>query len=649
MIFSIFFDFELKVKHLLFFCIINFSAFAQEFIGADLSFTPPNDFFIAGTGRIQITLNLYVNGSPSGRTEETVIIYRKSDNKLMNKFALPRINQSQLLDYSNPKCADKNGVRVYHEVYQTLFFFDSFLYNSDIGYTLVYDRCCRSNELINIANPPTTPLAVVLEFPRADLPPITNHSPDFIVPNGLFICKNEPFNIDFSAIDKDGDELRYSLIDPLTGYSTPADPYFYDFNKATRPLAKWVSGFDKNNQIKGSSSLKIDSKTGVVSVTASSIGLYNISVLVEEFRKGKKMGSNRRDFALKVVDCATTTLSKPVIKQNSLGVTNLLLCMGTNLILEADDNPNWNFQWQKNGLNIPNENINKLTVNDKGVYTVIKSDFTNCSKEIISDKVNVVFGNTPPEIKASKPYACESEVVKIELVNNPTNVSVDWYFGDDRMNIIAPQLSITKTGRYSAKFTTPNNCPQLLSNEVQVLYGSGKPVITKFPDPNGYQICPDEPIFLETNIEHMFVFEWYKNNTILYDASANSWGVNEVGNYTLFVSNYGCEKTRLEYKVTRKANCPVEPESNLYFPRAFSPNGDGLNDIWDIYNIETFPDVEISIYNRWGEEVFYSKGYTEKWDGTFKGKKVPADNYSFVIKPNFEDKVDIKGSIVVLY
>lgn len=70
----------------------------------------------------------------------------------------------------------------------------------------------------------------------------------------------------------------------------------------------------------------------------------------------------------------------------------------------------------------------------------------------------------------------------------------------------------------------------------------------------------------------------------------------------------------------------------LIIPTAFTPNGDGYNDTWEIGNIELYPEARVEIYNRWGELLFVSgNGYEKKWDGTFKGREMPIDSYHYVI------------------
>jgi gliding motility-associated-like protein len=76
----------------------------------------------------------------------------------------------------------------------------------------------------------------------------------------------------------------------------------------------------------------------------------------------------------------------------------------------------------------------------------------------------------------------------------------------------------------------------------------------------------------------------------------------------------------------------VYPE--VVIPNGFSPNGDGKNDVWQIDFIDQFPDCEVEVYNRWGEQLFYSVGYTIPFNGQYKGKNLPVGTYYYVIKLN---------------
>ncbi|GEM_PF-3733219 len=80
---------------------------------------------------------------------------------------------------------------------------------------------------------------------------------------------------------------------------------------------------------------------------------------------------------------------------------------------------------------------------------------------------------------------------------------------------------------------------------------------------------------------------------------------------------------------------------------AFTPNGDGVNDLWNIENIGKFPECEVIVYNSWGNKVFYSKGYNFSWDGTQTGKRLPAGVYYYSIKLDNKSKA-VTGSVTII-
>ena len=91
----------------------------------------------------------------------------------------------------------------------------------------------------------------------------------------------------------------------------------------------------------------------------------------------------------------------------------------------------------------------------------------------------------------------------------------------------------------------------------------------------------------------------------------------------------------------------------IKIPNTFTPNGDGINDVWEIVYIEFYDDCEISVYNRWGERVFKQKGYEDgnEWNGTNNGLALPAATYYYVIRLNVPKDSDVQdlyeGSITI--
>ena len=82
-------------------------------------------------------------------------------------------------------------------------------------------------------------------------------------------------------------------------------------------------------------------------------------------------------------------------------------------------------------------------------------------------------------------------------------------------------------------------------------------------------------------------------------------------------------------------------------PNAFSPNGDGVHDTWNITNLSDYPGCTVAIFNRYGQRVYYSVGYGTPWNGTVAGKPLPMATYYYVIhlKNGF---APLSGSITII-
>ena len=92
--------------------------------------------------------------------------------------------------------------------------------------------------------------------------------------------------------------------------------------------------------------------------------------------------------------------------------------------------------------------------------------------------------------------------------------------------------------------------------------------------------------------------------------------------------------------------------NSLEIPNTFSPNGDGVNETWEILGIEKYPDCNIQVYTRWGQLVFQATGYSvnKRWDGTSKnGKELAPSAYYYVINLRSDDFPDpIKGTVSII-
>ncbi len=91
----------------------------------------------------------------------------------------------------------------------------------------------------------------------------------------------------------------------------------------------------------------------------------------------------------------------------------------------------------------------------------------------------------------------------------------------------------------------------------------------------------------------------------------------------------------------------VVPSDDLVFYSAFTPNGDGDNDIFYIGNIQKYPENILKIYNRYGQVIFTSAGYNNEWDGSYQGNAVPTGTYFYILDTG-TSKGKYKGTVTIM-
>jgi gliding motility-associated-like protein len=82
-------------------------------------------------------------------------------------------------------------------------------------------------------------------------------------------------------------------------------------------------------------------------------------------------------------------------------------------------------------------------------------------------------------------------------------------------------------------------------------------------------------------------------------------------------------------------------------PNAFTPNADGYNDVWNIRYLNSYTNPTVQIFNRYGQQVYYSVGYATPWDGRFNGEDLPMGTYYYIVNPGNGRKV-MAGSVTLI-
>ena len=125
-----------------------------------------------------------------------------------------------------------------------------------------------------------------------------------------------------------------------------------------------------------------------------------------------------------------------------------------------------------------------------------------------------------------------------------------------------------------------------------------------------------------------YTFSWRDNNNQEVGSQLNLTNVPPASYSLTITDSFNCAVSSEPIDLTR-------PQQNqLIIPTAFTPNGDGVNDFWNITNADNYPEGTFDIYNRYGQRVFASRGYHAAFDGYRDSKQLPVGTYYYIITLN---------------
>ncbi len=308
-------------------------------------------------------------------------------------------------------------------------------------------------------------------------------------------------------------------------------------------------------------------------------------------------------------------------------------CADGSAQLRVPDGPPGNrYAWQRDGAAVT-ETTNRLIVRESGVYQVRVTTPVGCTA--VSEKLTITrYEPITVRIDSIAPV-CAASQLGVTISGQPGG---GVFSGP---GVTGSQFSPAGAGvgqhRLTYAVTTPNGCRSEQSNSVLVradLTLTGTLL---------YQIVRGDSVRLQTQADQpVSRYRWDPPTTLSRaDVADPVARPDQSTPYQLTaVGTNGCSATLA---------VRVEVAESIYIPSAFTPNADGLNDSWQIANIGLFPGCEVAIYNRWGELVFYSKGYAQPWDGTYQQEPVGAGAYSYRISTGSAAlNMTYRGKLVVI-
>lgn len=210
--------------------------------------------------------------------------------------------------------------------------------------------------------------------------------------------------------------------------------------------------------------------------------------------------------------------------------------------------------------------------------------------------------------------------------------SYQWTFGDGATSAIEdPSHTYSNTGVYTVTLiaTAQGQCSTTLTKTS---------LISIVPNPIAlFSSAPGQNIAVEFKAAN-FTFTNNSQNGVSYE-----WDFGDGNSSTEFSPEHKYEVTG-DFRVTlyvfndigcidsiSRAYYKVIPDLLLDIPNAFSPNGDGINDRWEIDGLKARPNATTEIFNRYGQIVFKGIGFSP-WNGTWKGQLMPFGTYYYIIK-----------------
>lgn len=576
-------------------------------------------------GEYDIFLNLYfdaINGNPNAEDQSfTATIFRKSDGATMDLVTFNNINSTSV-EYENPDCKipEIETRRITYAAQNTNtgnsgFQFTVAEYNDPQGYYIVWDRCCRNDQIVNIQDPGDEGMLFYLHFPAifdSSDELIGWSSPAFPSIPATYACVGENFTLDFGATDIDGDSLVFSMNTPLAGYSDDQNPLITAVLPEPYPQVFWSPGIGINNQIPGTPDLSINQNTGLLKMTPNQPGLHVFSVQCDEYRNGIKIGEVKRDFQIFVYDNC---------QQNS--PPKIDLALGDSAYYQTGDTLKISTA-QLSCIDLLVTDDLDLRNNEKISINIVPVNFTT-EAEMISKGDDEFVGGPGDTLSGWQicPPSCE------DITDEP--FVFDVIVSDDG----CPQAK-KDTSRVIIELILEENTPPVLTND----YND-----TNYIEIDVFEIDTIDIEFFgfdidSVNLLNLSVIPYrfslddfgmeFKNKEEITPSlnSSFQWIINcdklenskkeEFILYFVLRDNTCNESSSDTTTMVINLNREVNNEDFEIF-NIFSPNGDGINDYFIVNglprdNCEN-AYIGFEIYNRWGKKVYRNDSRTIKWDG----------------------------------
>ncbi len=623
-----------------------FKAEGSHIVGGEFTYKFIYDTIVGGQiyHKYQVNLSIYedcINGQPQAIADDDpgyLSVYEGAgiivdiDTSI---YSLPLINVPA--NFSNACVTNVPQTCLYKRTFVKMYY----LPPNKSGYTIAYQRCCRNNAIQNIQDPGSHGCTYF-----CTIPPFINNSAVFKNYPPQIICLNEPLYYDNSATDIDGDSLSYEFCYALIGASPDGN------NVKPIPVAPPYDSVIYNapytylQPLPGYPPIHIDPVTGRITGTPNKIGRYLVTVCCNEWREGVIINTIKREFQFVVTNCSKTVVAD--IPQYSTD-PNTYIVSCTDFTVDFENTSIGGFAWHWDfGLPVVSDDTSSVklptfTYPDTGTFAVklVVNPHSTCPDSItrlvkIYPKFHAVFSDSGGHCPGAPINFTDQSSASIKPVNYWL-----WKFGDGDSSFTQnPTHTYQYGGTYNVTLISKNikNCIDTLLKKF---------IVENFKPSAGNDtfIVKGESVHFDATGGTQYTWSPSNNlnDTIIRDPTGY---YPDTGIYTYRVhvkSAFGCigDDTIIVNVVN---------QAEFFIPSAFTPNGDGINDIFRPVAIGYKGLSYFRVFNRWGQLVYFSNSLESGWNGTFNNALAEMGVYFWEI--SFTDRYGknsfLKGDVTLI-
>jgi gliding motility-associated-like protein len=385
------------------------------------------------------------------------------------------------------------------------------------------------------------------------------------------------------------------------------------------PITQWYWSYgDGNNEIRTNNSN--------FNYTYSAVGTYTVTLTVK--------GANGCESQVYPLTVNVTSKPSAIFTFNGKACVDSSFSFSSATLYNSSIPSAWYWEYgdgQTNVITTTHTSVHQYLSAAASIRVRHALTYGGCASDTTEQIIPAVFATI-----------CEKDVVSFSGTGSADITSWNWDFGNGPGNNI-PSFSrpYNSAGMYEVKLMVQNagGCKAIVTP--QLINVAPTPVVDAGPD---IFIRPGQTSTIAASISNPAAYDF------LWSPGTALNAINILNPVTAAVNDilYRITATNKVNGCTDTDSVWVKMVTTIYVPNAFTPNNDGLHDVWRIPALAGYPNSTVTIYNRYSQKIYEAKGNGRPWDGTYKGAAQPIGAYVYIIQPGEPGMEVIKGTVTII-